>query len=320
MIVVTGAAGFIGSCTVSKLNREGINDIITVDVLRENDKWQNLRHLSFFDYLDRNDLFNYLNKSSKVEAIIHIGACSATTEKNAAYLMENNYRYTLRLAEFSLLKNIRFIYASSAATYGAGEMGYEDDETQIEKLMPLNMYGYSKQLFDLKAKREGWLGKIAGLKFFNVYGPNEYHKGEMSSVIFKAFNQVNESGKVRLFKSHRPDYKDGEQLRDFVYIKDVLKVIWFLLNNNAVNGLFNVGSGKARTFKDLVTATFNAMKKPLNIEYIDMPAAIRDRYQYFTEAPMGKLKKTGFDFQPTNLEDGIKDYVQNYLQNDLHCY
>jgi ADP-L-glycero-D-manno-heptose 6-epimerase len=320
MIIVTGAAGFIGSCVISKLNREGITDIIAVDVLRENDKWMNLRHLSFHDYLDRGQVWDYLKNAQNIEAIIHIGACSATTERDTSYLMENNYRYTLRLAEYAIANNVRFIYASSAATYGAGENGYDDDESKIHELMPLNMYGYSKQLFDLKARREGWLSHIAGLKFFNVYGPNEYQKGDMASVVFKAFNQINETGKVKLFKSHRPDYEDGQQLRDFVYVKDVLEVIWFLLKSPRVNGLFNVGSGKARSFKDLVTATFNAMEKQPDIEYIDMPESIRDRYQYFTEARMDKLREVGFAQSATNLEDGIKDYVQNYMMTGFKCY
>ncbi|MCB0283633.1 MAG: ADP-glyceromanno-heptose 6-epimerase [Calditrichaeota bacterium] len=320
MIIVTGAAGFIGSCTVSRLNKEGITDIIAVDVLRENDKWKNLRHLRFSDYLDRSALFQFLENNPQTEAIIHIGACSSTTERDASYLMENNYRYTLRLAEYAINNKIRFIYASSAATYGAGEKGYEDDESALDQLMPLNMYGYSKQLFDLKAQREGWLQQIAGLKFFNVYGPNEYHKGDMASVIFKAFNQINENGKVRLFKSHKTGYNDGEQLRDFVYVKDVLNVIWYLLKNKTVNGLFNVGSAKARSFKDLVSATFSAMEKEPEIEYIDMPQSIRDRYQYFTEASMQKLYLTGYNLPATSLEDGINDYVRTYLMQDLKCY
>lgn len=225
MIIVTGAAGFIGSAVVSHLNKNGQNDIIAVDVLRKNDKWKNLRSLDIVDYLDREQLFNYLQKSNSVKAIIHMGACSATTEQDANYLMENNYRYTLNLAEQCIQNNIRFIYASSAATYGMGEHGYDDDEIALQNLEPMNMYGYSKQLFDLKARREGWLDKIVGLKFFNVYGPNEYFKGDMASVIFKAFNQIQEKGRVKLFKSHHPDYNDGEQLRDFVYVKDVVSVV-----------------------------------------------------------------------------------------------
>ena len=320
MIIVTGAAGFIGSCMISRLNREGRNDIIAVDVLRENDKWTNLRHLDFYEYLDRSMLFEYLDGAANIEAIIHLGACSATTERNTAYLMENNYRYSLRLAQYALENKARFIYASSAATYGGGENGYADDEAVIHQLRPLNMYGYSKQLFDLRARREGWFDKISGLKFFNVYGPNEYQKGDMASVIFKAFNQINETGRVKLFRSHRPDYTDGGQLRDFVYVKDTLDVIWFLINNPAVNGLYNVGSGKARSFKDLVSATFAALNLPTQIDYIDMPVNLREKYQYFTQARMDKIREAGFNKPSTSLENGVKDYVQNYLAKDFLRY
>ncbi len=266
MIVVTGAAGFIGSCVVSHLNQQGRNDIIAVDVLRENDKWKNLRSLDYDEYLDRSQLIAFLENHINIDAVIHMGACSATTETDTSYLMENNYRYTLNLARFCIQNNIRFIYASSAATYGRGEHGYDDNESSLKNLKPLNMYGYSKQLFDLKARREGWLGKIAGLKFFNVYGPNEYFKGDMASVIFKAFGQIQQTAKMKLFKSYHPDYEDGQQLRDFVYIKDVVKVIKFFLENPNVNGLFNLGTGKARSFKDLVAATFKAMDIELNIQ------------------------------------------------------
>ncbi|WP_456408486.1 ADP-glyceromanno-heptose 6-epimerase [Caldithrix abyssi] len=320
MIIVTGAAGFIGSCVVSRLNKEGITDIIAVDVLRENDKWKNLRHLDFVDYLDREQLFDFLEGAANIEAIIHMGACSATTERNAHYLMENNYRYTLKLAQFALNHGARFIYASSGATYGLGELGYDDDEDNIHRLRPLNMYGYSKQLFDLKARREGWFKNIVGLKFFNVYGPNEYFKGDMASVVFKAFNQIRQTGSVRLFKSHRPDFKDGEQLRDFVYVKDVLEVILFFLQNPDKNGLFNVGSGKARSFLDLVNATFAAMGKKPNIVFFDMPEHLRDRYQYFTEARIEKLRKAGYQKEFASLERGIEDYVRNYLLKDYAHY
>lgn len=317
MIVVTGAAGFIGSCVVSHLNQQGRNDIIAVDVLRENDKWKNLRSLDYDEYLDRSQLIAFLENHINIDAVIHMGACSATTETDTSYLMENNYRYTLNLARFCIQNNIRFIYASSAATYGRGEHGYDDNESSLKNLKPLNMYGYSKQLFDLKARREGWLGKIAGLKFFNVYGPNEYFKGDMASVIFKAFGQIQQTAKMKLFKSYHPDYEDGQQLRDFVYIKDVVKVIKFFLENPNVNGLFNLGTGKARSFKDLVAATFKAMDIELNIQYIDMPESIRDRYQYFTQAEIDKLQTAGYDHPFYSLEDGISDYVQNYLMKDL---
>ncbi len=320
MIVVTGAAGFIGSCVISYLNQQGETDILAVDVLRENDKWKNLRHLNFYDYLDRSQLFDFLEKSSGIRAIVHMGACSATTERDANYLMENNYRYTLKLAELALTRGIRFIYASSGATYGMGEQGYDDDEEKIDLLRPMNMYGYSKQLFDLKSRREGWFKKIVGLKFFNVYGPNEYFKGDMSSVVFKAFNQIQQKGFVRLFKSHRSDFKDGEQLRDFIYVKDVVQVIGFFLEHPDKNGLFNVGTGKARTFLDLVKATFSAMDLPPKIEFFDMPLELRDRYQYFTEARMEKLRAAGYQKPFYTLEEGITDYVQNYLMKDFAHY
>lgn len=320
MIIVTGAAGFIGSCVVAHLNKNGEEDIVAVDVLRANDKWKNLRRLSFSEYLDREQLFDFLQTAGKVTAIIHMGACSATTERDAHYLMENNYRYTLRLARYALENGVRFIYASSAATYGMGEQGYDDDESKIHLLNPMNMYGYSKQVFDLKARREGWLKKIVGLKFFNVYGPNEYFKGDMASVVFKAFNQIREKGYVRLFKSHRPDFKDGEQLRDFIYVKDVLKVIMFFLQHPEINGLYNVGTGKARTFLDLVHATFKAMNLEPKIEFFDMPEELRDRYQYFTEAKMEKLRRAGFGQNFYSLEEGIRDYVQNYLMQNYASY
>lgn len=320
MIIVTGAAGFIGSCIVSRLNEAGFDNIIVTDVLRENEKWKNLRNLRFDDYLDRSQLLDYLAGAEQIEAIIHMGACSSTTERDAAYLMENNYRYSLWLLQYALDKKSRFIYASSAATYGAGERGYDDDESKIRELQPLNMYGYSKQVFDLKVLKEGWNKRVAGLKFFNVYGPNEYHKGEMSSVVYKAFNQIRENAFVKLFKSHNPDYKDGEQLRDFVYVKDVVEIILQLLQKPEVNGIFNVGNGNARSFKDLAAATFRAMDLPVDIRYIDMPESIRDRYQYFTQAPMAKLNNHGIKHEMTDLEAGIDDYVKNYLQKGFKHY
>ena len=320
MIIVTGAAGFIGSCIVSRLNKDGENNIIVVDVLRKNDKWKNLRNLNYYDYLDRNQLLDYLKTHSNIEAIIHMGACSSTTETDTNYLMENNYRYTLNLAEHCVKNKIRFIYASSAATYGDGDRGYDDDENGLRKLQPMNMYGYSKHAFDLKAQREGWLSEILGLKFFNVYGPNEYHKGDMVSVVYKAFNQIKERGYVNLFKSHRPDFNDGEQKRDFVYVMDAVDMVMFFMNNKDKSGVYNVGAGKARIFKDLVSSTFTAMGLEPNIKYIDMPVEIRDRYQYYTEAKMDKIQAAGYMNPPHSLEEGIKDYVQNYLMKDFAHY
>lgn len=320
MIIVTGAAGFIGSCIVSKLNKEGTNNIIAVDILRKNDKWKNLRNLNFYDYLDRDQLLEYLNTHSDIEAVIHMGACSATTETDTNYLMENNYRYTLNLAKHCIKNDIRFIYASSAATYGDGSMGYDDNENELRKLQPLNMYGYSKHAFDIKAMREGWSNQIVGLKFFNVYGPNEYHKGDMVSVVYKAFNQIKEHGYVNLFKSHRSEISDGEQKRDFIYVMDAVDMVMFFLKNFDKAGIYNVGTGKARMFKDLVSSTFIAMGLEPKIKYINMPEEIRDRYQYFTEANTAKIIATGYNNPAHSLEDGIKDYVQNYLMKDFRHY
>lgn len=320
MIIITGAAGFIGSALISHLNKQGERDITAVDVLRKNDKWKNLRGLDFDDYLDRNQLPAFLQNKKNVRALVHMGACSSTTEQDAAYLMENNYRYTLNLARHCIAHNIRFIYASSAATYGLGEHGYEDDESRLQLLKPMNMYGYSKQLFDLKARRENWLNRMAGLKFFNVYGPNEYFKGDMASVVFKAFNQIREGGQVKLFKSYHSDFEDGGQLRDFVYIKDVVKVIQYLLEHPQIHGIYNVGSGKARSFSDLANAVFRAMQREANIQYIDMPESIRDRYQYFTEARMDKLVATGYEQSFYSLEEGIEEYVQKYLVKGFESF
>jgi len=242
-----------------------------------------------------------------------MGANSSTTEKDADLLLTNNYQYTKALAEYSLENNIRFIYASSAATYGNGALGFDDELTKCKQLCPLNMYGYSKQLFDLWAMKSGAFEKIVGLKYFNVYGPNEYHKADMRSVVHKAFEQVRDTGKVKLFKSLNKDYKDGEQMRDFIYVKDAVNMTLHFLKHPDKNGLFNVGSGKARTWNDLVTALFNALNKPVNIEYIDLPDHLADKYQYFTEANTGKLKNAGYNEPVSSLEDGVNDYVKNYL-------
>lgn len=319
MIVVTGAAGFIGSAVVSLLNQRGSQNVVAVDALNKTEKWQNLRHLALNDYLDKSKLFDFLASEQNISAVVHMGACSATTETDANYLMENNYRYTKTLAELCLQKNIRFIYASSAATYGNGDRGYDDQESPdyLRSLKPLNMYGFSKHLFDMKAQQMGWFQHMVGLKFFNVYGPNEYFKGDMSSVVFKAYGQILETGKVKLFKSHRPDFKDGEQLRDFVYVKDVVAVIAQLIDNPDVNGLFNLGSGTARSFKDLALATFEAMGRPANIEYIDMPLHLQEKYQYYTCARMDKLNRHGLTGEAHSLETGIHDYVKSHLAQDF---
>jgi ADP-L-glycero-D-manno-heptose 6-epimerase len=317
MIVVTGGAGFIGSAFVWKLNQEGINDIVIVDSLGTDDKWKNLVNLRFADYIHK-DIFLRLicddQVAFDVSAIVHMGACSSTTERDADYLWNNNYLYTKTLAVWALKRGIRFIYASSAATYGDGTQGFSDEHNQINELKPINMYGYSKQVFDLWALRNHVEDKIAGIKFFNVFGPNEYHKADMTSVIFKAFHQIKEAGKVKLFKSYLPKYPDGGQMRDFVYIKDCIDVMWWLLNNSAANGIFNLGTGKARTWNDLIKAVFTAMEIKTNIEYIEMPELLRNQYQYFTEANMDKLNAAGCPVKFFSLEDSVRDYVGNHLQ------
>ena len=319
MIIVTGGAGFIGSAIVAGLNSRGIDDIVIVDILGGDEKWKNLRRLRFADYVEADDFLEMLTAGKidwPVEVIFHMGACSDTTEQNASYMIQNNYDFSKLLANWAVGRGLRFIYASSAATYGDGSQGFSDDEAGLDKLGPLNIYGYSKQIFDLWAIRAGLLKRVVGLKYFNVFGPNEYHKGEMRSFVVKAFEQINAAGKVRLFKSHRPDYADGEQKRDFLYIKDAVNMTLFFLDNRKIAGIFNIGTGTTRTWNDLANATFAAMNKEPNIEYIPMPEKLRDKYQYFTQADITKLGTAGYDKEQTSLEDAIKDYVQNYLQKN----
>lgn len=316
MIVVTGGAGFIGSAIVWKLNQLGKSNIIIVDELGKDEKWKNLVGLKYEDFVNKLEFIEQVLDDVVpygVEAIIHMGANSSTTEKDADHLIDNNYHYTEELAKYCVEKNIRFIYASSAATYGDGAFGFEDDESKLETLRPLNMYGYSKQLFDLWAKRNKISDRIVGIKYFNVYGPNEYHKGDMRSVVHKAFEQVRDTGKVRLFKSLNPNYKDGEQMRDFIYVKDAVDMTLYFLDKPDKNGIFNVGAGKARTWNDLVISIFKALSRPVNIEYVELPQHLSEKYQYFTEASLSKIRSAGY-MQPTiSLEDGVIDYVKNYL-------
>ncbi|AUN98756.1 ADP-glyceromanno-heptose 6-epimerase [Bacteriovorax stolpii] len=325
MILITGGAGFIGSVLAKQLNQLGHTDLVIVDKLEDSIKWKNLRGIKYLEYIHADELFggDYDDLIAETDLIFHMGACSATTEKNMDFLMKNNVAYTQALWRFAATKNIPFIYASSAATYGDGELGYSDDHGMIPKLMPLNPYGYSKQLVDewvLKEeqKPDHWFG----LKFFNVYGPNEYHKDDMKSLVCKAHEQIKSNGKVKLFKSHRPDFKDGEQLRDFIYVKDVVRAMIELADPDKAefSGIYNLGAGKARSFHDLVKATFSAMNVPANIEFIDMPESIRNQYQYYTQADTTKLMKAIPEFQFTSLEDGVRDYVQNYLMKaNPHC-
>lgn len=320
MIIVTGGAGFIGSAIIAVLNKRGITDILVVDEDGK-DKSKNLVNLSFADYAEKTGFLKTVVEKriiAGIEAVFHMGACSDTTETDAEYLKKNNYQYSCLLAQWATDANVRLIHASSAATYGDGSKDFSDDEEKIEQLQPLNLYGNSKQLFDLWAREKGLLKKIVSLKYFNVFGPNEYHKGNMRSFILKAFEQINATGKVRLFKSHNPDYADGEYKRDFLYIKDAVDMTLFFYDNPKIKGLFNIGAGKARTWNDLVKAVFAAMGKKPNIEYIEMPDSIRNQYQYFTQADITKLRKAGYKKQITSLENAIKDYVQNYLQNNKY--
>lgn len=313
-IVVTGAAGFIGRNTVAALNARGRDDLILVDSLGADEKWRNLVGLRYEDIIDPAAfLETVVNRSvEEPEAVIHLGACSATTERDADFLLRNNYRYTRILCDWALRDKARFIYASSAATYGDGSLGYSDEDAMTPRLQPLNMYGYSKHMFDLWALRSRLFDRIVGLKYFNVYGPHEDHKGDMRSVVHKSFHQISREGKVQLFKSHRPDYADGEQQRDFIYVKDAVDVtLWFL--DQAVGGLFNCGTGEARTWKALATAVFAAMGREPNIECVEMPESLRGRYQYFTQADMAKLRRAGYDAPFSTLEDGVRDYVTGHL-------
>ncbi len=321
MIVVTGGAGFIGSAIVWKLNQWNKDKIIIVDELGCDDKWKNLNGLKFEDFYHKNVFIEMIRSDSvpfEISAVIHMGACSSTTEKNADYLMNNNYQYSKDLVLYCVRKGIRFIYASSAATYGDGSNGYNDSESELEKLRPLNMYGYSKHIFDLWLKRNGLLEKVVGLKYFNVYGPNEYHKGDMRSVVHKAFEQIKETGKVKLFKSYHPDYKDGEQKRDFIYVKDAVDITLYFLQHHNINGIFNVGTGKAQTWIELVTAIFNALEKPVQIEFIDMPDEIKNKYQYFTQANLNKLRFHGYKTPIMDVQNGVNDYVKNYLLKNAY--
>jgi len=314
--IVTGGAGFIGSNVVKALNERGETDILIVDQLRSGEKWKNLVGLQYEDFIDKQDFREtlFLDEFTEAETVFHLGACSSTTEKDADYLADNNYSYTRDVCEWALDHDIRFIYASSAATYGDGTLGYSDNDQNIPTYKPLNMYGYSKHMFDLWALKNGLFDRIAGLKYFNVYGPGEAHKDDMRSVVKKAFEQIQEHGSVNLFKSYKPDYNDGEQVRDFIYVKDAVAVTLFFHDHPDVSGLFNCGTGKARTWKDLVNAVFAAMNREPTINFIDMPEQLRDKYQYHTESDVTKLKASGYDHPFFSLEDGISDYVKRYLE------
>ena len=331
MIILTGAAGFIGSVVAGELNNKGYNDLILVDDFSKKEKERNYIDLKYKSLVDRNNFFDWFKENhEEVDFVVHLGARTDTTEFDWNVFLKLNVDYTQTMFSLCAEYQIPLVYASSAATYGNGELGYDDSHDVVEKLQPLNPYGRSKNEVDkwiLKQEKQPpfW----AGLKFFNVYGPNEYHKGRMASVIFHSFNQINATGKVKLFRSHRPDFADGQQLRDFIYVKDIANVICFMISQQTTDnrqqtsstealqsGLYNLGTGKARSFYDLATNTFKAMGKDVNIEFIDIPEDIRDKYQYFTEANMTKLKEAGYDKEFTSLEDGVMDYVRNYLMRN----
>lgn len=315
-ILLTGAAGFIGSYLLGYLNTKGHQNIIIVDDFSEEDKWFNFDSKQFVAKIEREELFNWLRSNDpKIDFVFHLGARTDTTEFDYSIHEKLNVEYSKNIWHYCTGKSIPLVYASSAATYGSGELGYKDDHDLPEKLHPLNPYGISKNEFDKWVLKQAahppfW----AGLKFFNVYGPNEYHKGRMASMIFHGFNQLKKTGKVKLFKSHKPEFKDGGQLRDFIYVEDVAKVCYWLMNNSIESGLYNLGTGNARTFDDLANVTFAAMGKEPVIEYIDMPEDIREKYQYFTEADMSKLRSVGYVSDFYSLEDGVNDYVTNFLR------
>jgi ADP-L-glycero-D-manno-heptose 6-epimerase len=322
-ILVTGGAGFIGSALIWALNARGHDDIVVSDILGTDEKWRNLTPLRFSDYIEGPILRSKLAQSSgalgKFSAVFHLGACSATTERNASYLIDNNTAYTRELAAWALGLGARFIYASSAATYGDGAQGMDDKDPAIERLRPLNMYGYSKHLFDLYATRLGWMNRIVGLKYFNVFGPNENHKGDMRSVVCKANTEIRETGKVSLFRSYKPEYADGGQMRDFLYVKDAVEMtLHFAEKGSSAGGLYNLGSGEANTWKTLAEAIFGALNLPPRIEYIDMPETLRPKYQYYTKADVSKLRASGYDKPMTPLADSVADYVRNYLVPGKH--
>lgn len=319
MIILTGGAGFIGSCFLAHLNAAGRNDVLIVDSLGSGQKWKNLVDRTYIDIVSKEDFRELMaiGGLDEVEAVVHLGACSATTETDADYLYDNNYQYSVDVAEFAFEHNARFIYASSAATYGAGERGYSDTETSLR---PLNMYGYSKHLFDLWVRSQGMEGACAGLKFFNVFGPNEYHKGSMASLVSKAVPQIQQTGSVSLFRSNDPAFVDGGQMRDFVYVKDVCKVLQALLQQPSINGIMNLGTGNARTWNDLMKAVFVAMDVETSITYVDMPEQLSKQYQNYTQADMSTFSRLLPEFRFEELEVTVADYVKGHLLQEWPYY
>ena len=321
-ILVTGAGGFIGSALVHELNRRGLARIVVTDFLGEDEKWKNLLPLEFEDYVPAGEFLSGIEGDpghhGKFAAVFHLGACSSTTVTDAAYVLENNYAHTRSLCRWALSTNARFVYASSAATYGDGSAGMDDKTTDLRAFRPLNLYGYSKHLFDLHASRQKILPEIVGIKYFNVFGPNEFHKGDMRSLVCKAYDQILATGGIRLFKSYKPEYPDGGQMRDFVYVKDAVAMTIHLAETPSAHGLYNIGTGTPRTWIDLTNALFAALDRKPKIEFIDMPEHIRNQYQYHTCADVSRLLATGWSAPTTTLEDAVSDYVRNYLVPGKH--
>lgn len=323
-IIVTGGAGFIGSCIVGKLNSCGLDNILIVDKMRKNGKEKNVESKKFIDLIDKKEFIDKVQSKPSyyqdISTIFHMGACSSTLNLDEEYLKKNNTEYSIELAKWCLERDVKYIYASSGATYGDGGQGFTDNIDELESLKPLNPYGQSKHDFDLWVKENKLYNRLLGIKFFNVFGPNEYHKGEMRSVIHKAFPSVRDKGVMKLFKSYKEGYKDGEQKRDFIYIKDVLDVMMFFFERKDIAGLLNLGRGQAETWNKIAESMFKALDKPVNIEYIDMPDELQPRYQYLTEADMSKLHEAGYKKEFTSIEDSIKDYICNYLDTNNPYY
>ncbi|MCD6460697.1 ADP-glyceromanno-heptose 6-epimerase [bacterium] len=323
MILITGAAGFIGSVMACRLNRRRRNDLILCDNFMNTDKWKNVVGLKFVELIAPADLFDFLRtdkKAGKIEAVIHMGACSDTTESDVDYLMDNNVRFSIELCRWAVAQGSRFLYASSGAVYGNGNLGFSDSDELTPKLRPLNAYGFSKWVFDMWVLENGFIDKVAGLRFFNVFGPNEYHKGNMASVVFRAFALAQQEGRVRLFESHNDKYGHGDQERDFIYIDELLDTFFYLFDNKKINGIFNIGTGRTHTFRQLAISLLEALGKPENIEYFPMPEDIRDRYQYHTKADMGKLRSAGYPEQDDRFAEYVKKYVRSYLLSGNKYY
>ncbi len=323
MIILTGGAGFIGSVLLKRLNDEGHTDILIVDSLDTSEKWKNLIGKQFEDYCHKDDFLEFLEDDldkEDVDAVIHLGACTSTTERDVDYLMLNNYHFSQELAEWCLWAEKPFIYASSASIYGDGANGFSDETQKTESYRPLNAYGFSKHIFDQWLIHHTFDQLCTGFRFFNVFGPNEYHKGDMASLVYKAYNQVLATGGLQLFRSGNDLFEDGEFSRDFIYVKDCVDVLMWSFNNPSVKGIFNLGTGKARTWNDLASALFIAMGKEKNINYVDMPEEIRSSYQYFTQAEIEKLRNAGYSSAFTDLESAVKDYVQGYLMQPVKYY